>query len=225
MPPHQPAEDRLGLVADYYQVSQSLLSTLRELPHVHRKEPCQKQGINPHIFRALLDYDRYPQAQFIHKTLKGRNESMDGLSVLDFGCHVSDYGIYFSRLGAKVGIYDATEAVKFAAYRFGREGLGVEKFTMPYEYRRMMTNRTLVIFGEVLEHMASPLGALKTAVACSVKYIFTSHYPYGDDSYFALSGHRKSAQDQQAACRELLEANYQGKRMPESAFLWQKKTD
>ena len=171
-----------------------------------------------------MDYNRYGDARKIHRQLKALGEPVEKLSILDFGCMVSDYGLYFARLGARVALYDKkAEVIKFAQFRFAREKLRVQSFPYPTDFAVMVRGRRLAIFGEVLEHVNNPLEILQACVTESVKYIFTSRYPFGDAKYFALSGHSKAAQAQQPACIQLLSTHYDGWILHDRALLWQRK--
>jgi 2-polyprenyl-3-methyl-5-hydroxy-6-metoxy-1,4-benzoquinol methylase len=215
-------ENRREILASYYQVPASSIAKLARVPHEQRKELCRPHGINPYIFRTMVDYTRYPEARRIHRKLKIFREPVEKFSVLDFGCLVADYGLYFSRLGARVAIYDKKdEAIQFARFRFAKEKRRVRAFPFPSDFNKMVKGRSLVIFGEVLEHVDNPLEILQSCVAQSVKYIFTSRYPFGDARYFALSGHSQAARAQQTACIKLLMGNYTHWILHDRAVLWQ----
>jgi hypothetical protein len=217
-------ENRRALLASYYKVPQKLIVQLALLPPEQRKAFCLPHGINPYIVRTMVDYNRYGEARRIHRLLKVLGEPVEKLSVLDFGCLVSDYGLYFARLGARVAIYDKKEEViKFAQFRYAREKLRVKTFPYPTDFDAMTRGRSLAIFGEVLEHVHNPLEILQACVKRSVKYIFTSRYPFGDAKYFALSGHSPSARAQQPACIKLLSTHYDGWILHDRALLWQRK--
>jgi hypothetical protein len=217
-------ENREEVLAAYYKVPVSVIAELALVPPEKRKELCKRHGINPQIFRTMVDYNRYGEASLIHEQMKRLGEPVAKLSVLDFGCLVADYGLYFARLGAKVAIYDRIQsATTFARFRFATEKKRVRVFPFPTDYAKLFKGRRLVIFGEVLEHMESPLEALQACAAQAVPYIFTSCYPFGSDKYFAMSGHLQSAQAQQPACIELLAANYVHWHLEKKAVLWQRR--
>ena len=64
---------------------------------------------------------------------------------------------------------------------------------------------------------------IECCVDNDVKYIFTTKYPYGDDNYFKLSGHRKEAQEQSDDVLELLYLNYTPYLNKKHEILWVKK--
>jgi len=217
-------ENRREVLAAYYKVPVAFIAELAAVAPEEGKGLCKADRHPPQIFRPMVDYHRFREAGHIHRQLGVLREPIKELSVLDFGCLVSDYGLYFARLGAKVAIYDKREsALKFARYRFAAEKLRVKSFPITSAYKPMAKGRDLVIFGEVLEHMDNPVEVLQACVAQAVQYIFTSHYPFGDDQYFALSGHSRTAQAQQAACIKLLDNNYTGWILHDRAVLWVRK--
>lgn len=213
-------EDRLGIMASFYGVPMETIVALAAMAQSDRKPICARLGINPYVVRTMADYDRYIEAEEIHKLLVSRTEPIDRLSVLDFGCLVSDHGIYFARLGADVSIYDTKEAVDFAEFRYVEEGLCVKSHQIPTDGKELMRGVDLAIFGEVLEHMEDPLIPIRDCIDMSVKYIFTSCYPFGDAEYFKLSGHLKSAQDLQPDCIRLLSHNYDAIPSINKTVLW-----
>lgn len=175
----------------------------------------------PSLERSFLVYDRYDEAGRILKKLKDLGVFKDGLRVLDFGCGVSDYGIFFARLGATVSIFDSSEAaIKFASWRFEQEKL-------PFSLD-LSGEFDLVIFGEVLEHLDSPLSSLEMF---NTKFIFTSSYPYRsndpNNEYWKRSDHSDSARKKQPECRKFLEENFDRFIIDSGtgqASLWRKKS-
>jgi len=219
----QSREDRFKTLASFYKADELLIHRLALLAHDHRKARCQEAGFDPHIFRTMIDYTRFREAEMVHEKLSSLRETIASLAVLDFGCLVADYGLYFARLGAPVAIYDTAEATEFALFRLAREGLQARRFTIPTDYATLLHGINMAIFGEVLEHLDSPLDVLQSCVSQNVKYIFTSCYPYGDDSYFEKNGHSASAQAQQPACIDLLTQLFTRWPLKNKAVLWQRR--
>src|SRR5574340_491556 len=125
-----------------------------------------KGAKNSSMQRMFLEYNRYFEAEQIKSRI---TENFKDLKVLDYGCGVADYALYFGRLGAKVDILDIDEeAVAFAYWRMEQEGITPE---VNYEV-------DLVVFGEVLDHLEHPFEVVKDYVERGAKYIFTSSYPY-----------------------------------------------
>jgi len=213
-------EDRLGVLKAYYASAVDDLDELSKMSPAERRPICFEKGINPYVVRTMVDYSRYPQADLIYQSLLDNQERIDGLCVLDFGCLVSDYGIFFARRNARVSVYDQEEITRFVRFRFEREGLSVNSFAIPCELNQLMREVNLVIFGEVLEHLFDPLEPLKACIAQSVRYIFSSCYPLGDDQYFTLTDHQKSAQELQPDCLRLLNAHYTPIPLYKKAVLW-----
>lgn len=165
-----------------------------------------KGPTNRNVKRMFLDYNRYFEAEAIEDTLDAMHIDYKLLNVLDYGCGVADYGIYFARLGSKVCVYDIDEeAIKFVEYRFKNENFKVT-------FDGVMRNHDLIIFGEVLDHLMDPYGTIKEATDDNVKFIFTSSYPYRsddpNDAHWRHDHHPKEALQQQTACRELLTQKY-----------------
>lgn len=162
----------------------------------------------------FVDYDRYYEASLIESCLRGQeNEGIKSLDVIDFGCCAGDYGIYFARLGCDVYFHDIDPvALDFVRYRLKRENL--TNIDCGYY--------DLVIFGEVLEHLDSPLETIKKY--CGSQYIFTSSYPYRtddkNDSYWNGRDHREGARKETMACRELLEKYYHKIELGGVRHLW-----
>ncbi|MDG2527897.1 hypothetical protein [Caulobacter endophyticus] len=217
------SEDRFEVVLDYYGVPEAVMREIARLGQPERKPLCKDHGVCPYVVRTMLDYSRYPQAEDVAYLLRQAGEDISRLSMLDFGCLVADYAVMFARLGAKVAIYDDVEAVKFPAYRLAREGFDVEIHTLPTEGDLLMKGKDLVVFGEVLEHLEDPLVPIRACIAQGVKYIFTSCYPFGDDEYYTLSGHLKSAQDLQSDCIRLLIGHYDALPSRDKSVLWRRR--
>jgi len=222
MPPIRTSEDRVGVLAEFYNQTSDALLDLAKTPWPERKTQCKLLGINPYIFRTMVDYSRYPEARKLNKLIRQCGRRIAGMKVLDFGCLVADYGVFLARRGAKVAVYDYIEEITFAAFRFTRENMPVELFHVPHNYKELMCSRNLVIFGEVLEHLDNPLQPLEACVDASVDFIFTSCFPLGDEAYFSHSGHSKSAQQQQPACLALLRKFYYEIAARKKARLWRR---
>lgn len=190
-----------------------------------KKEDRQKiwdkyKGIkNGPMKRMFLEYDRYFEAELIKNALMSMHVDFKNLRVLDYGCGVADYGIYFARLKSAVCLYDIDdEALEFAKFRFEKEGLNAPVID------GIMRNHDLIIFGEVLDHLPDPLGTIKEAVDGGVRFIFTSSYPYRSDDpndvHWKHDHHPKSAFEQQRACQLLLGKNYRKLNFGGQRNLW-----
>lgn len=176
--------------------------------------------------RMFLDYNRYHEAGKIYDELRDRNVNFKAdhqFMVLDYGCGVADYGIYFARLGSFVRLLDIdNEALQFAMWRFSNEGLDYGVTDGIY------SKYDMVVFGEVLDHLEDPFSVLWQAVKLDVKYIFTSSYPYRSDSpddvHWKHDHHPATAREQQKLCRDLLERDYEKLLITGGAgYLWIKK--
>lgn len=170
--------------------------------------------------RMFLDYNRYFEAGAIEDALESMHVDFTKLKVLDYGCGVSDYGIYFARLGAKVDILDIDkEALAFATWRFLQEGLHVTAI-------ESIDFADLVIFGEVLDHLPDPLNTL-AFYGKHARFIFTSSYPFrsddANDVHWQHDHHPKTALTQQPACREYLEKHFTKLNFGGQRNLWTRK--
>jgi len=174
---------------------------------------------NGSLERMFLYYNRYYEAGLIFDALKRNDTSMKNFKVLDYGCGVADYGIYFARLGADVTVHDIDHAaVMFAESRFALENLEVKRgISRDKDYN-------LVIFGEVLDHLFSPLQALEEMVDSRISFIFTSSYPYRSDDkndvHWQHDHHPETARMQQSDCRILLKRNYAREILTGEGSLW-----
>lgn len=218
-------EDRLSVVARFYDLPLTAMKTIAELGKDARKPICLDQGLSPSIVRTMVDYDRYPQADNILQALLLLEENVAQFTVLDFGCLVADYAMFFARLGARAAIYDGEDEVKFAQFRFNDAGLPLITHTIPTPGPVLMGGKTLVIFGEVLEHLENPLLPIIDCIDSDVRYIFTSCYPFGDEEYYGLSGHLRSAQALQSDCIRLLIDRYDAIPLRDKTVLWKARTD
>ena len=217
-------EDRLAIVADFYCLPITLLSTIAAMEKESRKPLCRTHRISPSIVRTMVDYDRYGQASDIYRMLGRFGEHIEGLNILDFGCLVADYALYFSRLGAAAAVYDLDEEVlRFVRHRFDAEGRSFRQFAIPTGYPALMEEMDVVIFGEVLEHIKDPRLPIAACIRSGVRYNFTSSYPIGDDEYFALSGHLRSAQILQPDCIRLLSGSYDAYPLSDKSVLWKER--
>ena len=177
--------------------------------------------VNRNTKRMMLDYNRYHEAHQIYDRITRNGEDVTGMNVLDFGCGVADYGIYFGRDNAMVSLIDIDEeTLAFAKWRFAEEDIDL--------YNPEKRKFDLVIFGECLDHLDHPLDTIKKYVDEGTKYIFTSSYPYRSDSpdegHWQHDHHPKTALEEQPAIRTILEENYDKVNFGGQKNLWIKKT-
>lgn len=182
----------------------------------------------PHLKHPWLDYDRYRYADKIIATLNDHGEDFNKLSVLDYGCGVADYGFSFGRKGATVIFYDNRTYINFVRFRLEKEPVQFRHHLIEIKYDVIFPEGiNVVIFGEVLEHLESPLQVITRFVNQKVKYIFTSSYPFRNDNpkddYWNHPGHEHDTWKEQPACRDLLFANYERVRYNGEASLWIRK--
>lgn len=212
---------RIGLFSEYYNISQEDIEALIKLPKSQRTEACSQKGVNSYFIRTLFDYNRYAQCYLLHYFLSRRFD-LKNKNLLDFGCLVSDYGFYFGMLKMKVTLCDVKDHVDFAQFRLSRANINSVNFYAPADYMEVTKEQDVAIFGEVLEHLTDPYLLLESCVRNNVGYIYTSKYPYGDESYFNLPGHTKEAKEQAPQCIDLLRKNYQEISLMGSGSVWVK---
>jgi hypothetical protein len=214
-------ENRLDILCRYYDLKTVIARSLLAIPPgASRNTACEEYGVSSSILRTMLEYTRYPEASRIERYLQYNQVDVSVLEILDFGCLVADYAIYFARKGASVTLYDFLQHTDFAAYRFEMERLAASIFNVPQDFGSLMSGKDLVVFGEVLEHLDNPLEPLSACLDCQVRFIFTSCYPFGDDYYFSRPGHSRKAQEQQPLCLDFLRCNYEGANTYKREWFW-----
>ncbi len=156
------------------------------------------------LIRLCTAYDRYTEAINLMETLK----DVKDMRILDYGCGAADYGLYFSRRGAKLSFLDCATMIDFVRYRMELEGFKGNYFYVGYDILDFK-NYDFIIFSEVLEHLVSPLRVIKDCYESKVKYLFTTAYPFVTDmNYFLHKGHSKKAGDEQGEVKAFLESHY-----------------
>lgn len=167
------------------------------------------------IARTMVLYNRLYEAKIVISNLPTFS-----LNALDFGCGVGDYGIELAKSGACVTFYDMQEILlDFVKFRCKKEGLTCDCFhCSDKSYGEVIQNKQLVVFGEVLEHLADPFATLQKCHEENVKYIWTSAYPCVKNSdYFKRAAHVGS-EDIQEKCRLFLEEHYSHESYGKSRF-------
>lgn len=89
-------QQRISLLASYYKVSPNIIYKVHNSsPDKEvRKREILELGLDPYIFRTMLDYTRYSESKNLYKALRRQHVELKDLHILDFGCMVSDYGIF-----------------------------------------------------------------------------------------------------------------------------------
>lgn len=112
--------------------------------------------------RLMLAYERYSSIiPYLDCILGNLHNSTERLSVLDYGCGVSDIGLLFATLGAKVTLADLdNEKFEFAVWRFHRRKLTpkIIKIVGCDIYPSLPESEyDLIIAEEIFEHVRNPL--------------------------------------------------------------------
>lgn len=215
----------LSFLSNYSGVPYEQLKALSYIPKEQRKILLDKFGLNHDIYRTLVDYHRIDDAYFIATTISNF-EKLANLNVLDFGCLASDYGLFLGQFQTNIFLCDKiSDFLKFAEFRLKAEHVTVSgKYHVnDCSLEEIIKNKDLIIFGEILEHLNDPFNLLNICLSSGTRYIYTSVYPYGDEAYFQLSDHKKSAQKQSDSCLKLLYSNYKPYLRKQRAILWIKK--
>lgn len=171
-----------------------------------------------HFYRPFLEYDRYYEADLIIAELKRREVDLSKLKVLDYGCGIGDYTMAFLREGSHVAPYDEYEEVlNFLRFRMEKEKFNL--FDFDERVSKFEKDCDLVILGEVLEHLPSPIFILKKLMHS--KHLFTTAFPYVTDlNYFNKGGHNHGGFELQKECAEFLEKHYEYVRFDGQLRLW-----
>lgn len=208
-------KDRILPLSKFYNVDPELILLIcKNKNKKDRKLVCAKFNMDMHVFRTMMDYNRYDECNAILNLIK------DCKFVLDFGCLVADYGMFFARRGLDITLCDKKIYTDFAEFRFKLENFNANIYPASCDYNILFGGKDLVIFGEVLEHMEDPLLPLNFCLKNKVKYIFTSRFPYGDENYYKLSGHKKGAQDSQEKCIKMLSSCYNRTSLLNNLSFW-----
>jgi len=199
---------RERIFAEYYGLTLDFVDQLILAPAEERARILQERGLNRYLYRTFFEYNRYEDCHLILEALDNPEE-LRGARVLDFGCSVADHGYFFGMAGAEVTLCDFPEFLSFASFRLSRAGIPYHAIPAPVDYHTLTQSIDLAVFGEVLEHLKDPLLMLQCCVEHRVSMIYTSRYPFGDETYFSLNGHTREAQAQSPASLALLRAHYQ----------------
>jgi 2-polyprenyl-3-methyl-5-hydroxy-6-metoxy-1,4-benzoquinol methylase len=128
------------------------------------KEAYKKAAYH-YSLRLMIAYERYSYIiPYMNQLKKQLNKPIKKWRVTDYGCGVSDCGLLFSSLGARVTIVDLDdEKLDFTRLRFSSRGLQVKvlKIESPDQYPALPKKQDLIIATEVLEHVRDPFQLLK----------------------------------------------------------------
>ncbi len=127
------------------------------------KKAYEKAALH-YAIRLMLAYERYsmitPYLDYITKGLP-----INQMNVLDYGCGISDIGLLFASLGAKVTIAELDDKrLDFTTWRFTKRNLHPEviRIADTSKYPTLEESKyDLIIATEVFEHVRDPFDLLK----------------------------------------------------------------
>jgi len=129
---------------------------------------------NASLFYALrltLAYERYSLI-IIYLDLIKANKPLNKLKVLDYGCGISDYGLFLASLGAKVTVVDLdNQLLYFAIWRYKKRNLPVKVIKVRNHSHYPVLKKSgfdLIIVSEVFEHVRDPMKLLQN-IAKAIK--------------------------------------------------------
>jgi hypothetical protein len=223
-------ENRFEILAKFYGVNEYVIDGIKFIPPTDSKGReipdrdilMKRFGIGTKNFREMVKYTRYTEATYILSAIDATGNAFKGMKVLDFGCGVADYAMFFARHGSIVTVCDSLNILNFVKFRAEQEDLKLE-YVDREKQEGIFEGKELVIFGEVLEHLIDPLALLQICMDAGVKYIFSSSYPYGKEDYYNQPGHIYQAKLLRIPCLDLLTANYNQNTLFRNRNLWSKK--
>ena len=134
-----------------------------------------------YILRLMMAYERYSMiSDYLDFIIEDSDRNLSEFRVLDYGCGVSDIGLFFASFGAKVTICDLdNKSFDFTLWRFKKRGFNPEtiKVTDTEVYPELPESKfDLIIATELFEHVRDPLKLLKnfTKALKSSGYLFDS---------------------------------------------------
>ncbi|MEM0952362.1 MAG: class I SAM-dependent methyltransferase [Cyanobacteria bacterium P01_H01_bin.74] len=189
-------EDRLKEFAAFYDLTEAEAQNTQSVEHKDKLHDLfdsveTDQGLlqnyrNARLFytaRMQLAYTRFPVA---YKLLRYFNalypkKKRRAVRVLDYGCGVGDYGLAFALHGYSVTLLDIEGGnLDFAKWRFEKRSLPHQVIAANEEnLYPSLGEQTIVLSGEVLEHVRDPLTVLKNTKNCLMPggYFWYSGYP------------------------------------------------
>ena len=134
-----------------------------------------------YTLRLMLAYERYSMmTDYLDFIIKDSGKNLSEFRVLDYGCGISDIGLFFASFGAKVTICDLdNKRFDFTISRFKKRGFNPEtiKITDTEVYPELPESKfDLIIATELFEHVRDPFKILKnfTKALNSGGYLFDS---------------------------------------------------
>jgi len=166
--------DRLAELAAFYNLSEA---DAIQIQSIHDKDALEDifQNVDNdtglfadyrkasllYTARLQLAYTRFPQALKLVKHINSIYFPWQraNVRVLDYGCGVADYALAFATQGYAISLCDiAGGNLDFAAWRFKQRGIAIQQFAATEaEPFPPLTAHDVVLSGELLEHVRSPL--------------------------------------------------------------------
>lgn len=220
------ADDRRAELQEYYKKD---ISELEETYKLYRDKSIRigsfessdwdsivdsyknEKRVEKTILHFLLSTNRLPAALRLISFFENVFPDPSRRHVVDYGCGGADLGLAFAAFGYKVTLVDfGGEKLDFASWRLRRRGLAHEVFAVgkDKEYPTL-SDVDIVLAGEVLEHVRSPVSAIRTLDGSlnANGYFWVSDFPFRPKE---IGGdHLVSAAEQRLEALEFLENNYQ----------------
>jgi 2-polyprenyl-3-methyl-5-hydroxy-6-metoxy-1,4-benzoquinol methylase len=119
-----------------------------------------------YVLRLMLAYERYSMIiGYLDYLQNNLGKPFPQIRVCDYGCGVSDMGLLFARLGAKVTLVDLDDKkLDFTVWRFEKRGLPVEAIRVKDTEGLPDLPEgkyDLILATEIFEHIRNPLKLLQ----------------------------------------------------------------
>lgn len=168
-------EDRKREIAEYYNLDGNEIESIlngSNYHHLFSDVSTEKKLFNAYRMRKkiatmslLLRYTRFDHAIHLinHLNSSVPLDFRSDTKVLDYGCGVADYGLAFALHDYSVSLCDISDStLDFCQWRFRKRNLTCKLYPIDeHNLYPQINNYSLIIAGEVLEHLRNPLVAIK----------------------------------------------------------------